>query len=218
MTYTNLITTTEFANLAPEVDTSQYTEPTLSGMISQSSRQVADYIGYSPIAEDVVDEVRESRVSLEGDLVVYPVKIPVISVSTIKISKGSPQGDLSLTLTDSSGAKYNIDFTGRAIRFPSGELALTGSPAFTNFYNLRGQQFYTKLSYRGGYEVSNLPDVIKLATVLFTRDNLSRSMNSSGANKISQGGISLEFSDRKDSKSDLIVDAERILRPYKRIG
>ena len=217
MTDINIITTTEFAQMAPEISTSQYTDATVSGFISSASKMVSDYLEYSPYAEDIVEELKSGMVTTEGDLIIYPNKIPVISVSAIKLAKGSSSGDVSLTLTESGNAKYNIDYTKRTIRFPYGELTLQGTPVFTNFFNLRGVQFFTKLSYRGGFEVSELPQTIKLATVLFTRDILSRSTNTSGAKRISQGGISLEYSER-DGKSDLVVDAERLLRPYRRIG
>lgn len=218
MEYLNIISTTEFANLAPEIDTSMYTDATVSGIISQSSRLVSDYIGYSPFAENITDELREGRISVEGDLVIYPQKIPVISVSSIKIAKGSSSGDYNITLTESGNEKFNVDFAGRTIRYPGSALSLTGSPIFQDLFGLRGKHFYTKVTYRAGYEPSNLPEVIKLATVLYTRDNLARSMNTSGAKKISQGGISLEYSERKDAKSDLVADAERMLRPYRRVG
>lgn len=213
----NIITTNEFGEFAPEIDTSQYSDPTLSGIISQASGMVDEYLGYSPYAEDITDELKNGMVSIEGDIVIFPQKIPVISVSSIKIAKGSSSWDIDLTLTESGNAKYNIDYTKRNIRFPYASLSLQSASVFSNVFALRGSQFYTKTSYRGGYEPSDLPSPIKLATVLFARDILSRSQNTSGAKRISQGGISLEFSER-DGKSDLIIDAERILRPYRRIG
>lgn len=217
MTEINIITTTEFAQMAPEISTSQYTDATVSGFISMASQMVTDYLGFSPFAEDIVDEVKDGRITTEGDLLIYPNKIPVISVSAIKLAKGSSSGDVSITLTESGNAKYNIDYTKRTIRFPYSGLTLQGNLIFTNIFNLRGVQFFTKISYRGGFEVAELPQTIKLATVLFTRDILARSMNTSGAKRISQGGISLEYFE-KDGKSDLTIDAERLLRPYRRIG
>lgn len=215
MDYINLITTTEFANMAPEIDTSQYTDATLSGKVSQASRQVGDYLGYSPNAESITDELRESVIDSNGDLIVRPQKIPIITVSAIKLAKGASDGDVDLTLTAGGNIKYNIDFAKRYIRFPYGEMSLTGTPSFTSFYDLRGKQFYTKLSYRGGYEDGNLPEVMKLATVLLTRDIIARALNTVGAKRISQGGISMEYFEG-GGKSDLVIDAERMLRPYRR--
>lgn len=217
MNHINLINTTEFREYAPEVDLSLYNDTTISGMISQATTLVEDYVGYSPYAEDIVGELKESLIDSNGDLIVRPEKIPVISVSSLKLAKGSPAGDVDIVLTNESGDKYNIDFSGRYIRFPFGEMTLTGSPIFSNFYNLRGKQFYTKISYRGGYEPSDLPAVFKQATIMFMRDIISRSSNPSGATRISQGGISLSY-EQRDGKSDLVFDAERILRPYRRVG
>ena len=217
MEHINLITTTEFANLAPEVDTSRYTDATLSGKITQASRMADDYLGYSPNAESITEELRESTIDSNGDLIIRPAKLPIISVSAITLSKGSSSGDVALTLTEGGNARYNVDFSGRYIRFPYAGISSLGVPTFMNFYELRGKQFYTKLSYRGGYEDGDLPEVIKLATVLLTREIIARAMNTAGAKKISQGGISIEYSAR-DGKSDLVIDAERMLRPYRRIS
>lgn len=216
MNHLNIITTDEFSQYAPEVDLSLYSSTTVSGMISQASRLVDDYLGYSPYAEDITDELKESLIDSNGDLIVRPAKIPVISVSSIKISKGSPSGDLTLDLTDDSGDRFNIDFSGRYIRVPWAEIALTGNVVFTSFQSIRSSQFYTKLTYRGGYEVDNLPQVFKQATILYMRDIASRSANTTGATRVSQGGISLAY-EQRSGKSDLVIDAERILRPYRRI-
>lgn len=212
----NILTVNEFNSYAPEVDTSLYSEPTISGMLSQATTMVEDYLGYTVYAEDISNELLEGLVTTEGDLLVYPAKVPVISVSSLSITKGTTT--LNMTITDDNDvAKYNIERTRRTIRFPAGEIVLNGNTTFNNFYSLRGSQFYTKLSYRAGYEPSDLPSVFKLACTLYMREVLAEAMNTAGAKRISQGGISYEYFERDDSKSDLVKDAERLLNPYRRL-
>lgn len=215
-TNVNIISVSDFQAYAPEIDVSQYSAPTMSGIITQASSMVANYLQYTPVAEDITNELKEAFISTDGDLLVYPAKLPIISVSSLKIAKGATE--LAITLTETDGtAKYNVDFARRNLRFPWGEVVLQGTAVFNDFYSLRGQQFYTKMSYRGGWEAYAIPDDIKLATILYTRELISKRNNTSGAQSITQGGISLRFSDRTE-KSDLVKDAERLLGPYRRIG
>lgn len=221
MAVRNLITTDEFKSKAPEVDTSRYDNPTLSGFIKQASEEVGRYLQYEPLAEAIADELKEARVTTDGDLLVFPAKIPIISVSALSIKKGTTE--LTLTLQDSQGNdKFNIDYTQRHLRFPAGEIILQGQTVLlTDFFSLRATQFFSKMSYRAGYEADNLPETIKEATVLYTREKLARAQNTAGAKRITQGGITLEYAQRGDKfggKSDLVVDAEKLLRPYRRIG
>lgn len=216
MTDLNLITVAELALYAPDLDTSRYDATTISGLISGGSKMATDFLQFTPLAEDIANELKEAKITTDGDLLIFPAKIPIISISSLSISKGST--DISVTLTNSAGdPKYNIDYNRRHVRFPYGEITLSGVPIFTDFYALKSTQFYTKMSYRGGFEVSALPMPIKQAVVLYMREQITRSFNSSGATRISQGGISLEFA-QKEGKSDLVRDAERLLAPYRRIG
>lgn len=218
MTEVNLITTADFQAYAPEVDISQYTEPTLSGMISQASAMVSDYLDYSPVLETITDESKKGMVTTDGDLLIFPNKLPVQSVSSIGVYKGTTT--VSITLTDSAGNnRYNIDYTKRNVRVPWGEVAITGNPVFNNFFQLRGLEFYTKMTYQGGWAYSELPRAIKQATILYVRDIISRKYNPQGASRISQGAITIEFAQRKDgSTSDLVSDAQKLLQTYRRIG
>lgn len=221
MAVINLITTVEFKEKAPEVDTSRYTDATVSGFITQASEEVGRYLQYDPLAEDITDELKTARVTTDGDLLVFPAKIPIISVSALSVKKGTTE--LTITLEDSQGnAKYNLDYTNRYLRFPSYEIILQGQiVVLTDFFAFRSTQFFSKMSYRAGYEPSSLPETIKEATVLYVREKLARAQNTAGAKRITQGGITLEYSQRGDKfggKSDLVVDAEKLLRPYRRIG
>lgn len=216
MTDTNIISPAQFASFAPEVDTQKYDAPTISGMISQASRMVSSYLQFTPIAEDITDEVKEAGITPNGDLMIFPAKVPIVSVSAIKLYKGATT--ININLLDGAGnTKYNIDFNKRHIRYPFSEITLQGTPIFTNFYSLRGTHFYIKLSYRGGFEPYAIPADIQLATVLYVREILSRQSNPIGATELRQGGVAFKFSSTND-KSDLIRDAERLLNPYRRIG
>jgi hypothetical protein len=216
MTDTNLITVDQFKLFAPEIDISRYTTETLESMIAWASKQVSDYLQYTPLAEDITDEIKEARVSSEGDLIIKPRKVPVQSVSSIILHKGAT--NVSLVLTDDSGnTRYNIDFTKRTIVYPYGEIAFQGVPVFANFFQLRRNLFYVKLSYRGGFEDEELPSPITQATVLFMRDIFSEKYNMTGADTLSQGGISLSFSSSTKDTSQLVKKAHKLLNPYRRI-
>lgn len=215
MTDSNLITVNEVGQYLPEVDTGRFTAPTVSGIISQASKKVTDYLEYSPLAENIVGETKNGYVTNEGDLLIFPDKIPVQSVTSIAIVKGTTS--LSLNITDSSGnAKYNIDHTQRKIRYPYGEIVLTGVPIFTDFRALRGYQFYTKISYRGGFEANALPDTIKRACIAYVKHILSTQYNVMGAQSMSQGNISFNFSG-KEGKSNFEKEAESLLAPYRNV-
>lgn len=214
----NLLTVAEIASFAPELDTSSYDAPTISGLITQASKSVADYLEYTPLAEDIVGEVKDARITTEGDLLIFPRKVPVISLSSIKIMKGPTE--LALTLQNNQGeTKYNIDYTARHIRYPYSELAYQAAPVFIDFGRLRYQQFYVKLNYRGGWEVSSLPATIKQACLLFFRDLLSNQNNPVGANRLRQGLVEFDFkSGGMYSESKFVTDARRLLNPYRRVG
>lgn len=216
-TDTNLITVAEFTAAAPEVDLSKYETTTVSGFIGKASKEATDYLQYTPLQETITDEQKNAVITNEGDLLIFPNKPPVQSVSAIAILKGATVINLNLKSGDDID-KFNIDFTKRNIRYPAGELTLQGVPIFTNFYGMRGSQFYTQITYVGGFLESELPDTITQAVVLLTREILSRSQNTSGAEEISQGGLRLKFSSRRGGESDLVVDAKKLLNPYKRIG
>lgn len=215
MTDLNLITVTEFGQLAPEVDTSRFDAPTLSGYISTASQMASQYLGYTPLAEDIVAEVVDGKIDTAGDLVVFPKKLPIQSVASISIYRGTVTVDLNLT---SGGVnRFNLDFTNRYVRYPYQELTIQGNAIFSNFYSLRSIQFFTKMSYRGGWEPSSLPFTIKQAVVLIMKDLLSGQYNIAGATRLSQGGVSFDFSGMR-GKSKNLNDAYRLLNNFRRIG
>lgn len=220
MTDNNLITVAEVGQYAPEIDTSQYSAPTISGMISQASKVVSDYLMFTPFAEDIVNEVKQARITTEGDLLIFPEKLPIATISAIAITKGTTTAALSLT--DGAGnARYNIDYTRRHIRFAFVDMIFSNTPVLINPYDLRYNTFYVKMSYRGGWEVASLPAVIKQATLLILRDIFANQNNPMGANSIRQGSLSFSYSSgfgAGQTESKFIKDAKRLLNPYRRIG
>ena len=56
----NYITTTEFANYNPELDLSNYTDATISGMITRASAYMDNYLQYSLVTEAITGEKTEA--------------------------------------------------------------------------------------------------------------------------------------------------------------
>lgn len=219
MTDVNLLTIAEFTAEVPELDLSAYDNPTISGFISSASRMVSDYLQFTPVAEIIENEIREGIVDTNGDLVVFTEKLPILSVTTMSLTKGTTTVDLELQ--DGSGNnKYNIDYSKRHIRVAGGEMTYSSAPVLINFSYLRGSQFYTKTTYQAGWAYSELPKSIKEACKLFMRDIITKKFNVTGATRLSQGGVSFEFGGNQllDTKSQFVKEAERLLNPYRRIA
>lgn len=216
MTDTNIITVDQFKQFAPEVDLTKYNDPTVSGFISNGSRMASDYLYYTPLAEVIVDEVKQGIVTNEGDLLIFPNKVPIISLSSVNIFRGATT--VALGLTSGGVNKYNIDYTNRNIRIPYQEMLLQGTPVFTDFYSLRGVQFYTKISYEGGWTYDNMPPSITQAVVFLVKDLMSGQYNQMGVSRMSQGSLSFAYSGKDGGKSKLLQDAYRLLNPYRRVG
>lgn len=215
MTDYNLLTVTELGQYAPEVDTSRFDSPTLSGIISQASKGVADYLEFTPYAETITNEIARGLITTEGDLIIFPQKVPIQTVTAIAITKGTVT--VTLNLQTAGVNRYNIDYAKRHVRYPYNEISIQGEIVFNNFLELRGTHFYTQISYRGGWEVSELPATVKQAAVLFVKDILSSQYNQMGASSLRQGAVSFTFGDSQTAESKFLKDARRLLNPYRRI-
>lgn len=209
---TNLITVTEFHNYAPEVDLGAYTDTTVSGFLAMATQQVVDFLGYDPHQTREVEKKVDGYVSTQGELIFSPPKIPIVSIETLSITKANVEVNLNINTGSNTG--YDISPNNRRVIVPSTWLTMVGFPLFTSFYALKGINFYLKSTYVAGYLDSEMPETIKYATSLYVRDIISRRSNTVGAKEISQGGISIKFSER-DGKSDLVRDAESVLQTYK---
>ena len=213
MTDTNIITVSEFGQFAPEVDTARFDSPTISGVISQASSIVSDILDYTPLAETLTVDLK-GTITSKGDLVIFPPKVPVQSVTGINIIRGTT--NLSMTLQAGGIDVFNIDFNKRKILYPYEQVLLQGNMIVNNFFMLRNYDFILRLAYRGGFEVSELPPIIKRATVLIVKDIFNDQQNSAGASRITQGGITLQYSSTRGGESEFVKEAKRLLAPYVR--
>jgi hypothetical protein len=197
----------EFKDWNPETDFSDYAVTTLSGMITRASAWVDDYLGYSLKVEDIEDELAEATVTTDGDLMIFPRKIPIISVSKIGLKLG--QYDTSLEIEDENGTYYDIPEPRHYILYPFQQLQLTGKVALKNLLQVRTRLYFTQISYRAGYET--IPDVIKDVVNLVAKDIFMRQVNPMGLGNVSQGGISMSY---QTGESDLVKRAKELLEPY----
>jgi hypothetical protein len=213
----NLISVDYVRDNNPTVDFSQYSDATISGMISSASRQVELFIEYDPIVADVTNEESDGLIDSDFNLVVYPRKLPIQSVSAISLVKG--QDVITLTIVDGNGNnKFNIPTSKTNILYPNRELAFDSVSIVDSFASLRGDRFFTRISYRAGY--TTIPEDMKFATNLYVVDRVMRGINPGGAESIRQGGITIKYptsSKSTQGDSDNIMDAKSILMHYKRV-
>lgn len=215
MNSANYITVAEFQTMNPELDFTGFSDPTISGMIRTASQGMDNYLQYSLAVEDIVAEKNEALVNSHGNLMIFTRKFPIISVSAVSLKLGTVNTDLSLT--DGAGnARYEIPDRARNIVYPYQELAFTGTFSIRNFYAIRGLQIYTKVSYRAGFVT--IPDDVKDACSLWTRDIFTRQANPMDLKSINQGAISMSFRDLDPDTGDArwLKQAKSILSSYKK--
>ena len=142
----NYITTTEFANYNPELDLSNYTDATISGMITRASAYMDNYLQYSLVTEAITGEKTEAVVNTTGELVIFTRKLNIQSVQAIKLNVGPTA--VSLALNTSNGqSNLQIPARGTSVVYPWMPFAWTGSVAITNFFNLRNWDIYATIDY-----------------------------------------------------------------------
>ena len=200
-----------------EIDSSFSTQ--IEDWIAASEKQVNKYLGYTTASgvfrEAITDEMSLSNVDGEGNLVLFPRKIPIVSVSKIELWKGSD--NVSLTLTAGSDTRYNIPTSADYILYPGYELSLSGSSIINSFYDIKFSKFFSKVDYIAGY--SEVPADIRMATVNFVSDIIMRHSNKEGLESITQGRMSKRWRSRsgrgETGESDFILDAKLLLNPYR---
>jgi len=208
---TAFISENEFRAACPEIDLSRYDSPTISGILVRATAKAENFLNYSLIVETKTEKL-EAFCDPSLDIVIFPTKRPIRSVSGIQIVKAGTEIDLTIS---SGGQDYfDIEEDGRSIRLSGSRISLT-SVSVLDFHSLRHQRFYVNLTYTAGYYPYDRPQDIVEAVILYAQDTFSRALNSSGAKKISQGSVSIEYSQR-DGKSDFVQDAESLLSDYKR--
>jgi hypothetical protein len=184
--------------------------------ISAAEEYVDNYTGYTTASgmwnESIVNELSEARVDGDHSLVIHPRKSPVNSVSAIGINKGTQT--ITLNLTDGDGvARYILPSHKRVIIYPSNELSTTGSLVLNDFVDIKYSRFYTKISYIAGY--TSIPKIVSLATTMISADSVMRQANKEGLTALTQGKLSKRWAERRDGKSEWILDAEEYLKPYR---
>ena len=218
MTDYNYATVTDVENLLL-VDIDASFEAQVNSWISAAESYVNDFTGYTTASglwnEQIVDETIEARVDGGLNLVVYPRKRPINSVSSLALWKGS--NSINLTLSGSDGnTKYIKPAQNNCLIYPNYEIATTSSSfSINDFSQIKFSRWFTKLSYIAGY--TTIPKDVTLATAMITSESFMRHSNREGLSAITQGKISKRWGSVKGNigKSDILVDAENILMGYK---
>lgn len=209
----NYISVAEFQEAHPEIDVSQYTPATISGFISQASEHIDNFCNVDGFDfKAVVSEQSQSLIKKNGDLLIFTRRFPIVDVSEIKLRRAA--STLTLTLSQGSQVYWEKTSDARNIAYINQILSGTGNFVIRDLSELRNMDFYTIISYTAGYQT--IPNVIKRACMLLVRDILSKRLNVAGASSITQGGISIKYSER-DGKSDDMIDAESLLQEYVRV-
>lgn len=207
----NLITTDELAEYAPDLDTSQFSTTTLSGMISRASDQIKKYCNVSGFIEASVENERDrARINASGELVISVRRRPLSqgNVSAIRLRQVDVLVDLELT--SGSNDIYFVPEGGGYLVYPSNYLISHG----TGLITLRGSNVFYEIDYTAGY--SEIPDDLKEAATLWVRHLVQRKKNPLGAESFSQGSFSLRFGGPRgggdeNSINKLLAEAKSIL-------
>lgn len=210
---TAFISQAEFEAANPQVDLSRYTSTTISGMLVTATVMAENFLDYSLAFEAGKTEKRAGIVGVGGDLWVFPSKRPIRALNSMAVVKGSFNANLTLSNQDQN--YYDIIDDSKII-VSSTEIALQ-QYSILNFQALRGSNFFVTINYDAGYLPYDRPQDIVEAVMLYARDLFSRASNTSGASEISQGALSIKYTDTK-GKSDFIKDAESILQNYQVVG
>lgn len=187
--------------------------------IAAAELTVNGTIGYTTasgiLREQIVGEKAKTRVDSDGNLKIFPRKIPIESISSVDLVKGTET--ISLALTDGAGnPKYDIPTTADYISYPGYEFSITGASIVSNLHELRPADYYTKISYIGGY--SSVPPDIRLATVCLVCDTIMRHANKEGLESITQGRVTKRYRSRfskETGESDFWLDAMNLLSGYR---
>ena len=207
----NLITQTELEQFAPELDLSQYSQATISGMINRASKIIQQYCDVDGFFKMSVTSERErAQISPNGDLTISFRRRPVQDgdISDIRlVGVGMSQ---SLTLTDNGSRVYFIPNPKTYVIYPSNYLISMGR----GLLHLDSSDLFYEIDYTGGYatDIADIPQDLKEAATLYVRDMVARKFNPTGAQSFTQGRVSMSFGySAGRSKSALVSAAEDIL-------
>lgn len=212
---TNYITQAEFVAEHPEVDITPFSSATISGMIATASEYIDNFCQVSGFALTIVsNEKSKAIIKNNGDLVVFPNRTPVSDVSSVVVHRGTLT--IALTLSFAGNTLWELPYGGNYVVFPSAYMTQVGTFTVYDLRELRNADAYTILSYTGGYSASDMPRSIKKACMLLLRDQLTKRLNVAGASQVTQGGLSIKYSNRDDGKSADVQSAENMLADYVR--
>lgn len=204
----NLITVDDLTNYAPDLDTSQFSTTTTSGIITRASEMVRRYCNVDGFLRTAVTAEKDrANINTEGELVISLKRRPVdiADVSAIRLKQVDVDVDLELT----SGAQtipHIIE--GRVLYYPSTFIILHGS----GLLGLRGSNLFYEIDYTGGYNgVTNVPDDLKEAVTLMVRHLVNRKNNRLGAQSFSQGALSINYGSAKGANDMFVSEAKSIL-------
>lgn len=208
---TNILTAQDLADFAPDLDTSQYSATTLSGIISQAQQRMASFCNVAGFEFQSQTETDRALINNKGELVVSVHRRPVVSVTSINLKRG--QFSTSLTLSDANGPFYNIPYPGNRVHLPNAYLYATGSylaGGNSQLLTLKAANMFCEVTYVGGYQT--IPLDLKDAALLWVQDIIMRRNNRAGVQSFSQGSLSMTYGKSSmDGDSVLIKEAKSIL-------
>jgi hypothetical protein len=210
---TNYIAATDLSAFAPELDTSQYSAATLSGIIGRATAQVNNYCNVKGFEVGIeVAETDRATINSDGELVIAVRRPNIISVSAIRLKQGTYSNDL--TLTSNGNPIYQIPHPGSRLHYPNSYIDTSGTliTAGSRILAIRGANLFYEIDYTGGYVT--IPDDIKEATTLLVRDIIATRNNQDGVDSFAQGSYSVQFGNNKMGESKLVRAAKSILDPY----
>lgn len=213
----NLIDNTYITDNAPELDLSQYSTTTVSGIISQASAAVINYCQVDGFLQSTVTSERDrAHINSAGDLIISFRRRPVVEGDVTAIRLRTVAVNQSLTLSAAtadmgSGYIYFIPNPGTFLVYPSNYLISFGRGLLA----LRGARLFYEVDYTGGYVQTpttgykSVPDDLKQATLLMVRDILARRYNPMGMDMFRQG--QMQAMTRRNNGLTQFVEAARDL-------
>ena len=209
----NLITQAELEAYAPDLDLSQFSAATISGMIARASNRAINYCNVPGfIRSAVTAETDRALINPQGELVISFQRRPVTDkddVSAIRLL--STDINQSLTLRTDSGDNYfQLSQDGTHMIYPSNYLIAHGR----GLISLESADLFYEIDYTGGY--TTIPDAIKEAVSLFVYSHISKRYNRAGANSFSQGSVSMNFGSNNGGMDQNVMEAQSILADYVR--
>lgn len=186
--------------------------------IAAAEQYIDNYLGYTTasgiLAEQIVNETSYGKIDTDLNLVIFPRKIPVISISALSVTKGT--SSVAMTLTDANNnPTYDIPSSNDMIILGEDQIN-SGTSLIRSFAGLRTTRFFTKISYIAGF--TSVPADIRLATANLVAETIMRHTNKEGLNMLIQGRVTKKWDDRRFKDTDYSVykrDAMELLKPYR---